>query len=531
MKLFIFSFIFILSGSAIAQIQIPYNHTYEGKMIFNNYNSYLENEYSVLHIPLESEFEKLEKGSYKLIGDPQIRKAYISYNTKKITVRDDSVKEAVKKKIKIEDVEYFKLGVDSFFVTNEKLNKKRIVKHVATFDSIVFAQYKQYYPNGYLKALNFIKKVKGSDKPWRRVFLKGEALKENLVMPFGKVSSFLNRKEIKSEDFLKCLTELKYLHNFKNDQKLYFSENWQQLTNSNTAFYYSKVTKKKGSVYSVEYFTTDNQKIYEVNYSEFNPNKKTGALNIYDKGLLVEERMYKNNDLQKVSSYLANGTLNFSYDCVKTDLNKVSKVSFTTITTAEGNTVEAPINGEFSLKGTDENIKHVFNDSKIVNSYYIDNGDKIYFFNGEKNIKMEDVRMSLMNHLHTNANFNQKKFKADLEGTILLDIITNKKGKVTSYTILNTLNNSLDGLFKSFCFLKFSDKASFKIKFKGIKVPEKNAYCRFVIPFTFGYKNGDQTFIKPNNNYYDHFWHQQILFQQQQFNQPIPIKLPTINRF
>ncbi len=91
MKSLLFFVGFLYSFISIAQIPIIYNHSADCKAIFGNYHSYLEKEYKNIRIPLESEFDKFEKGYYKLVNDSKIRKAYIDFNSKKITVRVDNV--------------------------------------------------------------------------------------------------------------------------------------------------------------------------------------------------------------------------------------------------------------------------------------------------------------------------------------------------------------------------------------------------------------------------------------------------------
>ena len=539
MKSLFFLVGFLYSFISIAQIPIVYNHSADGKAILGNYHTYLEKEYKNIRIPLESEFDKLEKGYYKLVNDSKIRKAYIDFNSKKITVREDKVESPKKQKIKISEVEYLKLGVDSFFVINKIRDQKivsqeqRLVKHIASFDSIVYAQCFNYTYNGILKDKFFIEKNTKIESTWERVVLEGEPLKRNFFMSVGKLNRFIEKKEITEEEFLKSVKELQYLNKLKNDERFYYSKTWQPLKNKKDAFYSSKVVAKKDSIYSVVYYDKNQVKLYNVNYSSFNPNIKTGALNIYNNGVLSEKRIYSDDTLKSLSKYLKNGELNFKYNCSKTSKNKLSKAVFSTITTKEDEIINSPINGTFSIKETGKNIKYVFKNNKIINSYYEIDDNKYYFFNDDNNVITDRLKNGLIQFLELYNGFNIVKFENNLEGTILLDITTDRKGKAVSYKILNKLNNRLDQLLENFCINKLSEKADFKIRFKGIKLAEKDAYCRFVIPIIFSHNRFHETFIRPSNYYYNDFffhnlWQQQ---QQQQLFQQQQIKLPTFNTF
>lgn len=531
MKLLIFSYLLFFSSTILAQINTSYNHTYEGKMLFDTYQVFLEKEYNALKMPLDDEIEILEKGHYKLLKDSLTQQAYIGYNNKRIIIDEKQLETQKRKRIAIENVEYFKLGIDSFFVAKNILDinhipiKNKTVKHIATFDSIVFASYKKNKNSGAYNV--FLKKNKISDTTWKTLNKSNKLLTENLKMPFGELERFKGKEKITSGEFLKGLLELKYLYNLKNNAKFYYSNKWQELSSPKKASYYSKVTNKLDSIYTVEYYNSNHTKIYDVKYAAFNPNLKTEALNIYKDGVLTEQRVYNYDTLKKITTYLKDGSINYSYNCSKSKKNKLSKVNFYSITTHTGEKIQAPINGEFALKGVDKGIVHVFEDSKIVNCYYTENENKIYFFNAEKSIKIAKLETSLEYFINSKKDFELKKLKENLTGTILLDIITDHKGNVVSYEILNKLNNSLDTIIKQFCELRFLDNQSFKIKFKEVRVPDKSSFCRFVMPITFIYKRPNKTYLNPNFNHF--LWQQQFL--NQQFLNAPPVRVPSFNGF
>ena len=410
------------------------------------------------------------------------------------------------------------------------LQEQKLVKHIASFDSIVYAQCFNYTYNGVLKDKFFIKKNTKNESTWERVVLEGEPLKKIFFMTFGKLNRFIDKKEITEDDFLKSVKELQYLNKLKNGERFYYSKTWQPLKNKKDAFYSSKVVAKKDSIYSVVYYDKNQAKLYDVNYSSFNPNIKIGALNIYNKGVLSEKRVYSDDTLISLCKYLKNGELNFKYSSTKTSKNKLSKAVFSMITTNDDEIISSPINGTFSIKETGKNIKYVFENNKIINSFYEVDDNKYYFFNDDNNVITDRLKNGLIQFLELYNGFNMVKFEKNLEGTILLDITTDRKGKAVSYKILNKLNNRLDQLLENFCMDKLSEKADFRIRFKGIKLAEKDTYCRFVIPIIFTHNHYNETFIRPSNYYhndffFNNFWQQQQLFQQQQIN------LPTFNSF
>jgi len=524
MKNFLLIFFTLCFLNSFAQIRVGYIHTPNGKAIYEDYHSYFGSELGGIKFKLEKEFDLYEKGIYKLKTKDQLYKAYINFTAERIVAKVDTVEFPKKQKIVFEKIEYVKLGRDSFFVVdkikNDKktIEKKSLVKHIASFDTIIYAQYYNYSKlNGSLKNKFFIEKKKNSNI-WNRIVLKGEPLKRNFFMPFGAVNRFIDKKEVTEEEFLKTVKEQEYFDKFTKGAKFYYDNTWSEIKKSKDAVFSAEVVEKKDSIYTVNYFNFKKEKLYNVHYSSFNPNKKTGKLTVYKGGKIKEERIYSNDSLKSLSYFDSEEKLKLRFEnkIVKDKYNKDSVELVYTDYISENGDKKIKESDYFKTKFDQISVNHSFVSNKIVKSFYLENDQKIYFFNAlKKDIDTYRFKSALEVYLRDGLKFKKARFKENLEGTILLDIKTNYKGKVVSYKILNSLGNGLDKFIADFCRIKMSLEANFVFKFKGIKLEDKKAFCRFLLPISFSHNRFNETFTRPNYDFHHQMFHQQMIWQQQ----------------
>ena len=517
---------FFYSLNMFSQIPVGYNHAPNGELIFGTYHPFLNKEFDAAEVSLDNIYGK-EKGYLKLLNSKQAEKTYIDFHSNKIRTETDTTNTlyvaSIKNKYKIEEIEYFKLGVDSFFVVN-KINTKdniilepSVIKYVFCIDSLEYGQYYKYTSNGYLKDKFFVNK---KNNEWHRIYLEDEPVKHKIFTSYAK---FIDKKELTEEKFLNVLKQSDYALKMKNKETTYFDRSWQELKKQDKSNYSAKITNIKDTIFSLEYYNRENNKLFQVNFSSLNPIKKHEKMSVYDYEKLKSERSYKNDSLKHISYFYDSGSL-----MMKTTIKKVlfpsGKKYFETdvlnLQKEDGNNILKE-DGLYTFKhGENLEVKYQVENKKLVNSFVEKNGSKYYFFKPKKgkNIIGYKFKSAFESFLYENVKFKKARFKENLEGTLLIDFITDSKGRVVEYKIKNTLNNSLDSLIKEFCELKFSEKAEFKFKFSGIKLEDKKAYCKFLLPVTFTHTRKHRTFSRPDNSFMMHhmMFQQQMMWQQQQ---------------
>lgn len=520
-----YSFIFLLcySISLLAQIPVGYNHAPNGKPIIGDYHTFLNNEFASLEISLENDFNELEKGVFLLNNSDVANKSYINFLNNKIVTKPDTLIFSKTKKYKAEEIQYFKLGVDSFFVVNhikikEKIiNAPTIIKHVATFDSVIYAQYYEYNKmNGTLKNKFFVKNDKISKK-WEHLKLEGEPVRK-FLMNYNK---FIDKKELTEEEFLNSIKEIQYFDKYKNEKPLFYDGSWQELKINKNATQTAKVVNKKDSIFTLDYFNNKQEKIFQVLYSSLNPIKKTGKMSIYTNNNLSSERYYSNDSLKGITHFYKNGKVKLKSEnkLIKDEFNN-EKEETHYLNVINDSDIDIVKTSKGIVSYDDLQVSYGIEKNKITNAYYAEKNNIYYFFNKtKKSVQTKSLKNLLESFLHENILFSKYRLENNLEGTILIDIITDYKGRVASYSVLNKLNNEMDVLIENFLEEKLSKQIDYKFRFKGIRLEDKSAFCRFVLPVSFTHKRFHKTFTRPSYNYWMHdhmMFHQQMMMQQQQ---------------
>ncbi len=528
------SLLFVLLGidSIFSQISIPYSHTRNGDIILNQFNTFFNDEYGGTTIYLESEYDKFEKGFLKLKFEDMSKPAYIKFLTNKVNAKF-SASEEFSTKIKAEDLEYFTTKVDSFFVAkniqikDKVISEPSIVQHIATFENSAFALYYDIGFNGIVKKKFFIRKTK--DKGiWEKIDLKNDP-ERTFFIGFRAKEKYIDKKELSIEDFLNTIKIEKYSNNIEVGKSIFFDKQWRELENRKKAFYYASVNKDENDLFRLEVKRiSDNRKQLDFKLSSLNPFKKSGEMIEYDgEGKVFSKRFYEDD---KLKSYKVLGNNGYILSAIKayddddelssTTFNKIGENEINLTSTDTFNWKVDSLELEFKQNVKQLNQVRLLTDDAAMILYNIKNDVSQNFNSG-------NLDSALKNYIREQPNFKKERFNNDLEGTILLQLDTDYKGRVVNYEILNKLGSEMDEWVNSFCNKRMTPKSSSKIKFKGIKLEDKQARCRFLLPVNFQHRQFYKTFSRPNYNFH-HFMFQQQWQQQWQMQQMNIPNIPSV---
>lgn len=369
------------------------------------------------------------------------------------------------KKIKYDPgkINAFVMGVDSFFIaSNFESNYNydegnEFIQYISEFDGLVFAVQYEYASN---IAETYIVKSKENDKweylPNRNLNKKN---REILLKYFGHIPELtdkINDKSNTGEDIMLLIRTAEYNAKRKNADLIYFDKYWSEISKSQNAKYYARITNIVDSNKTFEYYF-DSVKLYTANYSSFSPNIKNGQfISYYPDGNTRQIIEYKNNEPKQVYNYTENGLLSNYYKYVKVTHPVTAKlysdIEYISVYDSNGiNLIDS--SNKFSISQYDSINKywytHNFYKKKLVSSYRLSNNDTIYRITSPINdIKIKSLQNKFEKYLRDKNYLDA--ISENAQGTLLLQCLINKDGFLVEYKFLNSIHPQIDSLTKEF---------------------------------------------------------------------------------
>jgi len=526
-----FTFSLLLSTLvAQAQYSFSYNHSPNGEPILDSYDSFFHHEYGGLTYTYEDAFTKDEKGVFQLKGEgAKPTPAIIAYDQNhKIRVRTSYYSDS--RRIDADELLYFKTELDSFFVTEKvslkkgPLSKPAILQYLGSSEIDDYAMYYSFGMNG-LKDKMIVFKAK-DDSSWTYLKLNEERPKNILAQFFSneKLIRYYDKQELTIEEFLNSLKIEEYYKKYKNGSDIYYDKLWREVKKPEKAIYYGKITDVRDSIFSVSIRDAKDQKLYDLDYSSLHPRKQTGKMTVYNEsGGVRMERNYDQGDLISTRLFNENEKAIFSTDYLnfKATDEKPAK-ALRRFTSIGDDTISSFRESTSNLNFAETTVNYSILKKDIIAANK-KNGDFLMHFYSNYVDKVELVHFEeyLDRYFATKAFLNNNYITKDIEGTLLLKIVTDYKGRTVDYEILGCNNERLQKTMTDFAENHLKEEAKSRPRFKNIKLENKKDLCTFLLPINFENKQIFRTFSRPNNYWWnDHWmWQQQMLWHQQHMQQ------------
>jgi len=445
------------------------------------------------------------------------------------------------KKLKPDEINSFIIGIDSFYVTSNFYYKEKLrtesefVQYITSIDTLIFVKnynfpssVSQTYGENPAVVETYLVQLKNSDE-WDN--FSDFNFRRTADKYFGHIP-FLSEK-IKIGDFAKdnpqaLIKIADYYHRYQNGQPIYFDTYWQELTGQNNSEYLSIIDLKEDSIWTMSYFH-DDIKIYEGNYSSLFPNIKNGEfITYYSNGNQRSKTYYENNELKENKVFYPNGKLKYDYNIIVDygSKNKIDRILYTRAFSPDG---EDLINNGLSRFIEKDTIKagyeyHTFfRDQKVHSAFRMLEKDTVYLLTDpEFNFKLTSLQNEFTKFMYeVNIDI---ALSENAQGTILVSLVIDPKGKVIDFRILNSLNGQLDRAVESFILNRVYRKDELGHKFKSF---EKH-FCEVVIPFKFDIIRYYRAPTYNNQNlYFMNHMNQQMMHQNMLDN----IKPPSFPSF
>ena len=311
--------------------------------------------------------------------------------------------------------------------------------------------------------------------------------------------------------YLKITTIAKhyeYKDKYEKNEKIYFSQSWDELKGPANATYYAKITDLTGLVFELKFFDNANTPLYTGHFSSFAPIIKHGEFTwFYSDGIVRKRANYKDDKIDgSVTEYFNNGKI---HTVCKVNSNKykylrVADKGGKDMLDAKGNGAEVI---QDSLNNRE--ITRWYISNGLLYSTYVDISNNRIFQYCDNNTTISSFK-SFQGRMKKDVKFPLETFKRYKHGLVLIKFLVDSTGNTVSYKIVKGLGELFDKQL-----LSFLGSGNSKLKWKVPIHKEKPCFQEIVVPVLFEIKT-----IKRNNiryNMYDSFFWMQ---QQQMMTRP-----------
>ncbi|MFD0797623.1 hypothetical protein ACFQZJ_09135 [Maribacter chungangensis] len=538
MNYFPLHLIFLFSFISFSQNHqgITYNHSPNGEMVYDTYDTFLNDEYGGLNFSFEGETGLFEKGHYKLKGEKFSKPALIRLQSEdKIRVKNEVYGDLIK--IDIEEFEYYTTQVDSFFVSSNirlidrELTKPIVLQYLGETDKADYAMYYRF-KNGAVAQKKILHTNKAEGKLWKELDINIKDPKKIFALLgfHNKLNTFYDKQERSIEDFLNTLKAEEYRRHYENKTKILYDKLWREIKKPAKATYFGQVTKIVDEIYSVQITDTKGERLFDVNYSSLQPLKKHGELIAYKGDAIKMVRTYDHGDILTSKRYMDNEIIfEFAYLKFETGEDKPQKFSRKAVSIGP-NTINTYGDNVVEMEHLGNSLAYTISKKDILATEKKTLNGSIYLYsNYTEPLDLTSFEYLLRIFLNDERSFTDTMVSNDFEDSMVLEIITDAKGKALGYKILSSSNASLNTLIASFGDSFLSEKGRNRMRFKDIKLENKTDRATFILPINFEHKQFYKTFSRPNHDYWNWnwMWQQQMMWQQQQMmNQQIMNSVP-----
>jgi len=416
------------------------------------------------------------------------------------------------KKINTKSVNYFLMGVDSFFMIKDFYIEKERVK------GFNFMQYIAEV-NGYtfVKLHGDTYLVKGSgEKTWKTFghekpllyFRNKKEFKEKALKYFGHIPILNDR--ISSgvygiDDMATIIKIAEYQSKYQKEEPILYDKHWREVRDVEKVEYLSQIIHQQDSVWTLEHYK-GSVKLYQANYSP--PNIKNGDfIAYYHNGEVRQIISYKNNKAQEVRCFDEVGNLNVHYQCthairyptIPSSWEYVD-IEYIVVNDSLGNNI-LKSNERTTLDVYDEfkdlTYTSIYRENRLVSRYRLLGSDTIFQITNPKyDFKIGRLQIGFDDYV-LNNNY-VKAFDENAQGTILVSLLIDNKGNIVESTILNDADTEIGILADNFI-----ARWKNRYKLKPYRKDKIKRYCEVVIPIEFRTK---RDYSLPINHHNDPFF-------------------------
>ena len=417
------------------------------------------------------------------------------------------------KSINAYETQGYVIGIDTFSVVkNVMLNgilggrlseKSEFAENIESIGGMKFYKFTGLKNgNSYIKYL-----VKQSDTSDFLTFPSGKDKFRNFVGEIFKNDStlrdYIENGKYDDQDIPSILKIYKYKRLFNLGQNIYYNSSNDEINNKTESMYYSKIESVKDSVFHLNNFFSNNQKIYEGDFTSFYPHNKQGNFLFYfPNGQVRRQLNFKNNKPKDAIDYFENGKTHRVYKVLGHETiiyQKVYNTDNVDILDKDGNGNEL-----FEDRISGKKIYYEYESKRLKSAYFIDkNGVKIYQL-CKNNAELKNLDI-LQKEAKANFKYPLESLENNRHGFVLVKCLVEPSGLVSELNIIKGLDVAIDKATLDFlsCF-----------KTEGIWIPGKVDGKRVKQEIIFPIEFSIETSSFYRNNYNNFMFHNNFMMMQ-----------------
>lgn len=487
-----------------------------------------------------------EYGSYYTLSGEKVD-GMIKFENKKFWYKPD--KASVKEKIRPVEVQSILVGIDSFFITQNfnverpvsgaaLRTKPEPVQFIAKVGNYIFAKHynfssgmsQSYAGTASIIETYLVKKIE--ENKWTSFPKRADAFKKVATKYFSHIPYLLAQiedEELDENDMMTLIKTSEYFDKFNNKEVIKLDRYWQETNKQEHTKFTAKIISVEDSVWTLDYYAGDT-KLATAQYTSFYPYRKDGMFKWYfASGSERKSVLYKNDNPKAVKLYAENGQLLQHYKRVKNEVEDKNQIVYLAYNDNQGNSLlDDSGTGIATIEDQvfDRQIVKEIKNFKIQKSY-IKKGSKIIHQLTDSKLKFKFRPLEKRFNLHSAEVDLEDAAEYNVQGVILIYLEIGTDGYASNFKVLNQLHPKLDMVAISFLNQTIGASASFRQKFKPIKINKEKIAYELVIPITFGINRFYRQQYTP---YYDPFWmqHQNMMFQNN-FQHISPPPMPSFH--
>ncbi|MBD0404411.1 hypothetical protein [Flammeovirga sp. EKP202] len=410
------------------------------------------------------------------------------------------------------------IGQDSFFVAQNihfrgKLKKRKTyVQFVAEFDSTVFAKIYTFGIGGLIYQTYIAKKYE--DEIWEEIHPKKKSIDLMVDHFFSKYDNVIAQSDSIKETNGGYISYLGFQYDensnlddnevagliniahmsqmYNDDEKVYYNDHFKEVKDVSIAKYYSKVKGIFKGYYTKQYYTLDDQLVYEIDYKNNSMNVLHGEYFMYYNGKIAIKKNIENNKVMDGDVY-KDGKLIYIYKNVEFDFEgNITKCLFDF---GQGR----DFTGTFDFNDPfDNTMKQITVEKGLIKKITFTHDEQLkkYHVKYPKNLKFNRIGSLFQKYIE-----DQFFVFYDVYHPLLVKFNIDLDGYARSYQILNKVNEKFDAKVDEFIRSEILNGGTNNVTLSP-KSSKEDAVLEVILPFELSFQKQSWFIYNRPDNYY-----------------------------
>ena len=333
-----------------------------------------------------------------------------------------------------------------------------------------------------------------------------------MIKPYTHLYNQVNSNKLDYDDFGEIVASYDYYLKFKNAEPIYFTKNWNETKDIESAVFKGIISNERDSVFTITYQDLSGNLVAKGDYSSFFPSRKNGVFKwYYPAGSVRKRGTFLNNEPDGVFTvFYANGKKHQDFTIDE------GERKYKSIWDEEGDLIVENGDGIISINDeiNERRLFRSYEQGRLVKSYFEDDDGKKVYQKIDDQIALKKV---FVNNIKEKLKYSLEAIEANAQGNVLVSLTIDERGMLETVRLSKGVRTKLDTHVIS----TIKSYNSFKVS-KPLRIEKEKVKQEVLLPVSFGIPSD---FIKQRYYYYDHFFHHQ---QMMMLHQPVNVTPPPM---